>query len=227
MSRSLFVLGTGTDVGKTYVSGLLVKALHAHGARTAYYKAAMSGNVRDVEGVLQPGDAIAVAERSGIPQSTASMCTYVYEHEVSPHLAARWEGNPLQLERIVHDVTQLRRSYDYITMEGAGGVFCPLRMDTTTVWQLDIIRACRMSCVLVGDAGLGTINHIGLTAAYLQAQNVAVQGIILNRFQPENPMHEDNRVVCELLTGIPVVTCVKTGDTDVRMPLDALQALYV
>ena len=62
MSKSLFVAGTGTDVGKTYVAGLILKQLHEEGLRTAYFKAAMSGNCRDKNGTLLPGDRIELEE---------------------------------------------------------------------------------------------------------------------------------------------------------------------
>ena len=60
MAKKLFVTGTGTDIGKTYVTGLILKKLQESGRRAAYYKAAMSGNERDEEGHLIPGDALHV-----------------------------------------------------------------------------------------------------------------------------------------------------------------------
>ena len=66
MSRNLFITGTGTDVGKTYVTGLVIKKLAESGAQAAYYKAAMSGNERRADGTLIPGDALSVKEVSGI-----------------------------------------------------------------------------------------------------------------------------------------------------------------
>ena len=89
MSKSLFIIGTGTDVGKTYASALIVRKLRESGVSAAYYKAAMSGNERDKNGRLIPGDARYVRERSGIRQPLEEMCPYVYEHAVSPHLASR------------------------------------------------------------------------------------------------------------------------------------------
>mgnify|MGYP002619261729 FL=1 len=66
MSKKLFITGTGTDVGKTYVTGLIVKKLQDSGISAAYYKAAMSGNQRRVDGTLIPGDALQVKNMSGI-----------------------------------------------------------------------------------------------------------------------------------------------------------------
>ena len=97
MSKSLFVTGTGTDVGKTYVTGLVIKKLAKSGVRAAYYKAAMSGNERRADGTLIPGDALSVKEVSGISQPLEEMCPYIYENAYSPHLAARIEGGPVEL----------------------------------------------------------------------------------------------------------------------------------
>ena len=69
MSKILFIVGTGTDIGKTYVSGLILKKLKESGVSAAYYKAAMSGNVRSEDGGLIPGDALRVREVSGVRQS--------------------------------------------------------------------------------------------------------------------------------------------------------------
>lgn len=94
MSKALFVTGTGTDVGKTYVAALMAKALKDAGLNAAYYKAAVSGNVRRPDGSLIPGDARFVREFAHLDQGEETMCPYVYEHAWSPHLAAQAEGNP-------------------------------------------------------------------------------------------------------------------------------------
>lgn len=89
MSRNLFIAGTGTDVGKTFVTGLILKKLKQSGACAAYYKAAMSGNRPGTDGKPVPGDAVYVKEISGIEQPLEEMCPYVYEYAAAPHLAAR------------------------------------------------------------------------------------------------------------------------------------------
>lgn len=226
MANGLFVIGTGTDVGKTYVTGLLVKALHESGAKAAYYKAAMSGNKRNPDGTLCPGDAAHVKAVSGIPQPLDTMCPYVYERAVSPHLAARLEGNPVNQTRVLDELAALRQQYDFITMEGAGGILCPLRMDEQTIWLPDLIRKTDFPCLLVADAGLGTINAVGLTAFYLRAQQLPLAGIVFNRFVPGDVMHEDNRRVCEQITGAPVITCVQEGDASLRLTAKQMRALY-
>lgn len=90
----------------------------------------------------------------------------------------------------------------------------------------DIIRACNLSCLMVADAGLGTINNVVLTAEYMKAQKIPLKGIILNHFIAGNIMHEDNLKMCEYLTGAKVVACVKDGDTDLKISTETLKSLY-
>ena len=84
-----------------YISGLIIKKLNEAGKSAAYYKAAMSGNVRDEKGLLIPGDAKFVRDMSGIKQTLDSMCPYVYETAVSPHLASQIEGNPVEMNVVM------------------------------------------------------------------------------------------------------------------------------
>ena len=97
MSKAIFLTGTGTDIGKTFIAGLIVKKLAQAGKNPAYYKAAMSGNDRRSDESLIPGDALFVRQMSGISQPLDEMCPYVYENAWSPHLASRVEGNPVDL----------------------------------------------------------------------------------------------------------------------------------
>lgn len=226
MSKTIFITGTGTDVGKTYVTGLIVKKLRENQKRAAYFKAAMSGNSRRSDGSLIPGDALQVKMMSGIEQPLEAMCPYVYETAVSPHLAAQMEGNPVDIGRVLADFDRVCGQYDYVTAEGSGGILCPLRFDEQKIQLEDFIQARNLSCLMVADAGLGTINAVVLTAEYMRDRRIPIKGIIFNHYQPGNPLHEDNRLMCEYMTGLKVVACVKDGDTDLELPAEALEALY-
>lgn len=226
MSKNLFITGTGTDVGKTYVAGLIVKKLHDSGRSAAYFKAAMSGNARRPDGSLIPGDALFVKECAQISQSLESMCPYVYETAVSPHLASRIEGNPVKLEVVEERFASVARQYDFVTVEGSGGILCPLCVDETQLQLEDVVKALGLSCLIVADAGLGTINSVVLTAFYMRAKNIPVQGIVFNHFHPGEAMEEDNLRMCEQMTGLKVLFCVRAGDTELSMGADDLAALF-
>lgn len=255
MAKGLFVAGTGTDVGKTFVTALMIKKLIHSGRKAAYYKAAMSGNQRISksdfeysargkdrnrsypvsdeyyvkEKTLIPGDAVYVKNVSGLSQSLESMCPYVYEKAVSPHLAARLERNPVELVRVCDGFEELSRSNEYITVEGSGGIVCPVRFDLEkggNIMLEDVIKKLNLPCVIVADAGLGTINSVVLTAEYMKSHAIKAKGIIFNRFHPGDVMEEDNLNMCEHITGIKVISCVKEGDLSLDMDEYILESLY-
>lgn len=226
MSKNIFITGTGTDVGKTYVSALIVKKLNDSGKSCAYYKAAMSGNVRDNDGSLIPGDALAVKEISGIAQPIVEMCPYVYESALSPHLASRIEGNPVRLDAVKESFENIVGKYDYITVEGSGGILCPLSFDDEKLWLEDIIKALNLSCLIIADAGLGTINSVVLTVRYMQSKGIPIKGIIFNRFVKGNVLHEDNLKMCEYMTDVKVIACVADKDTQLDIDDAVLESLY-
>lgn len=212
-------MGTGTDVGKTYVTALMVKALRNYGERSAYYKAAMSGNVRGSDGNLIAGDAAEVRRVSGIDQPIATTCPYVYENAYSPHLAALTEGDPVELETVVSGYNALVSEYDYITAEGSGGVICPLRSDgEQEIYLTDVIKRLGLPCLLVADAGLGTINAVTLTAHYMRSLGLKTVGVVFNRFIVGDPVCENNVLMCEKLTGLKTVAKICVGAED--FPVD-------
>ena len=203
MSKALFVTGTGTDTGKTYVTGLIVKKLQEAKKNPAYYKAAMSGNDRRPDGTLIPGDALAVQTMSGIDQSLTSMCPYVYEHAYSPHLASRLEGNPVVMDVVTHGFADVTAVYDYVTVEGSGGILCPICFDEARIQLEDVVKELHLSSILIADAGLGTINSVVLTAEYMKTHGLPLKGIIFNHYHPGDVMEDDNIFMCEHMTGLP------------------------
>ncbi len=226
MSKNIFITGTGTDIGKTYVAGLIVKKLADSGLSAAYYKAAMSGNERREDGSLIPGDALSVKNRSGISQSLESMCPYVYENAISPHLASRIEGNPVDMQVVKSGFEKLDAEYDYMTVEGSGGILCPICFDERKIQLEDVINELGLSSIIVADAGLGTINGVVLTAEYMKAHNMPIKGIIFNNYHPGDVMEEDNIKMCEYMTGIETIACVKPGDEELNVDINKLVAVY-
>ncbi|HZK18041.1 MAG TPA: dethiobiotin synthase, partial [Clostridia bacterium] len=126
MGKGLFVTATGTDVGKTFVTALIVKKLRDTGHCAGYYKAALSGATRTKDG-FSPGDAEYVRQIAGLNKKAREMVSYVYENAYSPHLAAQIEGNPVDMSVIKSAYKRLASVYDYVTVEGSGGIMCPLR----------------------------------------------------------------------------------------------------
>ena len=225
MGKALFVTGTGTDIGKTYVTGLIVKCLRDAGRSAGYYKAALSGAEVAADGTLLPGDALHVARVAGLDAADVTV-SYVYRDAVSPHLAAQIEHRPMDFATVAEDYRRAKERADYLTVEGSGGIICPLRWDDDEHVVLDDLAVrLGLAALVVADAGLGTINAAVLTAEHLHARGIPLRGFIFNNWQG-GLMQEDNVRMVEEITGAHVLARVPHGATELPMGADALAALY-
>lgn len=226
MPKSIFITATGTDVGKTYVTALLVKKLRQSGLNAGYYKAALSG-AEMIDGRLVPGDAKYVCDIAGLDDDPAALVSYLYQTPVAPHLAARLEGAPLEMDVVQRDFAAMTQKYDHVVMEGAGGIICPLRDDETArIHLIDVIKTLNLPVIIVADAGLGTINAGLLTLEYAKKHQIGVTGFILNRYETKNFLHEDNKAQLEKLGNVPVLACVTEQDKDLDMDTTRLVKLF-
>ncbi len=211
MSKGIFITGTGTDIGKTWFSGLLVRHLRQQGINAGYYKAALS-SAEEIDGKLVPGDAAFVCRMGTPPLPPERLVSYVYRTAVSPALAAEREGNPVELSVVEKDYHHLLTTFDFLVVEGSGGIACPIRRGETTIMLTDIIRLLDLPLLLVADAGLGTINDVLLTLEYARQRNLKTRGIILNRFDENDFLHRDNKTSLERMTGLPVLATLREGE---------------
>lgn len=225
MSKAIFITATGTDIGKTFVTGLIVKKLREAGYNASYYKAVLSGAEVTENGLL-PGDADYVNRVGGIGEKMKNLVSYVYQNAVSPHLASIIEGNPVEMDVVKTAFQKALDKYNYVTMEGSGGILCPIRFDDKKIWLEDIIKELNLSTLIIADAGLGTINAVVLTVEYMKQKNIPIKGIIFNHYHEGNVMEEDNKKMVELMTGLPVIACVKDNDTELDIDAHKLAALY-
>jgi len=225
MSKGLFITGTGTDVGKTYVTALIIKQLRDAGMNAGYYKAAISG-AEERCGKLWAGDAMLVKEKARLEEPQKVLVSYVYKEAVSPHLAAKIHHIPINLSVIERGFEKAAATYDYVTVEGSGGIVCPLRYDGVTILLEDVVKLLKLPSLIVADAGLGAINDIVLTAEYMRRRNMEVRGILLNHYQEDSLLDRDNKYMVEQLTQLPVIATIAEGATALSAAADVIAKLY-
>lgn len=219
--KGLYILGTGTDVGKTYITALWLKRLHEVGYDVVYYKAAVSGAPS-----ISESDAGYVKQVAGLSQEDDTLLSYVFDEAVSPHLAARHEGKVIDRTVVNRNFCNVANTHAYTTVEGSGGIICPLHVTDTELYMLeDVVKDLQLPTIVVATAALGTINSTVLTIHYLQSKGITVKGIIVNQYTG-NPMEEDNCVMMERLTGIPVLDRVGPGETSLHMDVEKMLACY-
>ncbi len=223
--KSIFVTATGTDIGKTYVSGLLVKKMRDLGFNCGYYKPALSGAYKNDDALI-PGDCEHVINESGLNVNPSDCVTYCFEEAVSPHLAAERQGVRIEKEVIKSDFEKNANQYDYLIVEGAGGITCPFNMKDEILLLPDIIKYLDLDILIIADGGLGTINSVLLTVEYAKARGLNIRGIILNNYDKNNFMHVDNKKQVEILTGINVIAEVKKGDRELNIEKDLLLKIF-
>ena len=219
MAKALFITGTGTDVGKTYVSALIAKQLKDDGLDIGYYKVALSGSNE-----ITDSDAWYVKEKANLTDSYDEMVSYTYKHAYSPHLASQIEGNPVEMKVIKEAYKDISKRHDYMIVEGSGGIICPIRYNKNKkIFLEDIIKELDIPSIIIADAGLGTINSTVLTIEYMMKRKLKINGVILNKFEISNVMHEDNKQMIEEMTDIKVVGIVNTENI---LKIDNLISLF-
>ncbi|MCR1954280.1 dethiobiotin synthase [Clostridioides mangenotii] len=226
MSKKVFITATGTDIGKTFISALIVKKLRENDVDAGYYKPALSGALLD-KGKLIPGDVDYVCSKSGLDNKYEELVSYVFETAVSPHLAAKINNVQIDKENILDHYLKLKDKFEFLVVEGCGGIICPLNMDNELIMLTDIIKMMNIKIVIVASSGLGTINTTVLTIEYARSLNIGISGIILNNYEEDNFLHQDNKEKIEKLTGIKVISCVKKDSLDLEIDIEELKSIFV
>ncbi|MCT4660463.1 MAG: dethiobiotin synthase [Tissierellales bacterium] len=224
MTKSIFITGTGTDIGKTYVSALIAKKLSKSNTNVSYYKPALSGAIKTKTNLIA-GDAYEVFEIAGLKGNPNSNVSYILETPVSPHLASKMEGVSIDLDKILMDYKTISKQHEYLIVEGCGGIICPIN-SSPKLMLTDIIKTLDLDIIIVADASLGTINSSLLTINHAKNLGLNIKGIILNRFDKNNFLHIDNKIQIQALSDIPVIACVGTGDSEIDIDIEFLKSLY-
>jgi dethiobiotin synthetase len=203
MDNALFITGTDTEVGKTLVTGLLARLLTEKGIKTITQKWVQTGCTGVSKDIamhmkLMAGDA------KRMEKYLSDMAPYVLEFPSSPHLAASLEKRHIDAGRIEDSFRRLAEDFDFVLVEGTGGVMVPLNDEEMIV---DIVKRLRLKVLVVAENRLGAINQTLLTVEALKERNLKIAGIVFNRVSEKG--HEivlkDNIRIVESLTGEKVL----------------------
>lgn len=175
MIRGCFITGTDTEIGKTHVTTLLLKALKKAGFPVTAIKPVQTGCLRIGQELSAPD--VIQYRSSGVP----AFALESFEAAASPQLAARLEGKTLSVHVLSEQLQQRLHKMDFAVMEGAGGVFTPLNENESFI---DLMRAWQLPVILVVGNKLGCLNHARLTLQALSMAGIPLLGIIANRAEP-------------------------------------------
>lgn len=195
----LFITGTDTGVGKTYVTCYLAEKLRSAGLGVGVMKPISTGPAAE-------DDALYLKKKLKLDDPLELINPIHLKHPLAPYSAARLERKKLDLKKIFKAFKELEKRHDTILVEGVGGVAVPITKD---YFVIDLIKDMKLPVIIVARAGLGTINHTMLTIGALIDCKIEIAGIIINGFRGKDRSEKTNAEVIEKLSGVPVLERLK------------------
>lgn len=218
----LFVAGTNTEVGKTYVAAMIARGLTAAGVRVGVYKPAASG-CRQVAAELIADDAVSLWEAAGKPLSLDQVCPQRFLAPLAPPRAALEDGRRVDQQLLRAGVEPWRTASDFLLVEGAGGLMSPLSDDD---YNIDLARDLKLPLLIVAANELGVINAAlqTLITARTQAAGLPVAGIVLNQVQQNDSDVSlgSNEEELAARSEVPVLSATQFGATQFEPAVDWL-----
>jgi len=181
--KGLFITGTDTDVGKTYIGSQVVKQLNDTGISVIPRKPIESGCVY-TDGELQPDDAKKYFHAVNRKIPLVDICPFRFQPAISPQRAARLENKPISVLETQNACLKNTHESDFLVVEGAGGFYSPLCEDGLNA---DLAEALQLPVLLIANDQLGCINHILLTSEAIKQKSLILAAVILNR---KSDMHD-------------------------------------
>jgi dethiobiotin synthetase len=202
----LFITGTDTEVGKTYVATHIAKDLVAAGHRVGVYKPVASECVSDGRQLVSE-DAVALWEAAGHPLTLEAVCPQRFQAPLAPHLAARNEGRELDTELMRSGISVWADECDIVIVEGAGGLMSPISDDE---YFADVAYDLGYPTIVVAPNTIGVINQSlsALITAACFRDGIPIAGVILNdaRMFDGDVSMETNREQISSRSVSPVLT---------------------
>lgn len=220
--QGIFITGTNTDVGKTFIGVAIARALTERDITVIPRKPIESGCTRSDDDLI-PQDASALKQAADYQGSLSEVCSYRFEPPISPVRAAHLANKILTTEQLVSAC--LAGSEDgFVLVEGAGGFYSPLAENGLNA---DLAVALQLPVLLVADDKLGVISHVLLNVEAIQMRGLPLAGVVLNQLDSERNEHMDNSADLRERLDCPVFTIPYIEDGYVVVPdalIDALLA---
>lgn len=225
MSKSYFITGTGTDVGKTLVASGLLAAASQQGLSTVGMKPVAAGCDVTSEG-LRNNDALQLLAQSSLNVSYEQINPVALEPAVAPHIAAAKAGRRLSADRLAGFYRGLMMQRpDFSVVEGAGGWRVPLNQRETFA---DLAKMIQLPVVLVVSMELGCINHALLTVEAIQRDGLTLAGWVANQVVSGMGSYQENLetlqhwIPCPMIAEIPFLPEAEAEQVAEFIKLDSL-----
>lgn len=224
MTKGIFITGTDTGVGKTVIAAGIIRALGRKGVKAGAMKPVETGCI-DEGGNLVALDGTFLRKIAGMDEPAEIVTPVRFSYPLAPMVAAELEGKSVDLDAVMRAYSMLITKYDFLVVEGAGGIMVPIKesggsmitgLIPSAFFMSDLIKSLDIPVVIVARAGLGTINHTLLTVMHAIGEGIEVLGVIINSNEPagntaaERTNPEVLRRICPvpILAAVPFVSTV-------------------
>jgi dethiobiotin synthetase len=202
-AQGLFITGTDTGVGKTVVTAVILAYLRQQGKKVGVMKPIETGVDSDCSSPAN-SDALFLMECGDIEDDLSLVCPIRMKAAASPYQAGLIESRVLEPETILSAYRTLSHKYDWMLVEGVGGIRVPI---TCNYEVIDLMRDLGLPAVVVTRYQLGTLNHTQMSLDTLKQNGIPVKGVIFNQCEPEIPnyIEQEQPSLIEKLTGVKVL----------------------
>jgi dethiobiotin synthetase len=204
MYKGLFITGTDTGVGKTYVACAILRALRRSGVAVGVMKPVCAGDRNDARNLIAA---------SGTTEPMDRVNPIFLKEPLAPMVSARFEGTEVDLSPVWKIFGEFKKKYEFNIVEGAGGVLVPVAENVTV---LDMIKKFSLPVIIVARPVLGTINHTLLTVKELKRARIKIAGVVLSGVKKTTLAEKTNPSVIRELTGLPVLELPPHGTIDLK-----------
>ena len=187
-TKSIFVTGTDTDVGKTYVCNLLLQQLNQQGQRAIGYKPIAAGAQLTQSG-LRNDDALILQRASAGEPAYDVINPICYEAAIAPHIAAKIQGEQITTAQLNHWWQGRLAGYDIEIVEGAGGWRLPIN---DKQWLSEFVVSQQLDVILVVGMKLGCLNHALLTVEAIKNDGLNIIGWVANQLAQPMSHYQTN-----------------------------------
>ncbi len=202
--KRFFITASGTGIGKTFVTSLLIRQLRLSGKTVRALKPLITGYTDET---ASESDTHHLLDALGLPmnaENISSVSPWRFEAPLAPNMAAQREGRQIDLKEVIAFCNAARSgAQDYLLIEGVGGVMVPLN-DHYTVREW--IMILQMPALLVTGSYLGSISHTLTALEALQSKGIKVAGIVVSEsVHPAVPLDETVAAIERFAGGL----CIK------------------
>jgi dethiobiotin synthetase len=185
--QGVFITGTDTGVGKTYIGTLLAKQFSQQNISVIPRKPVESGCLKQGKNLV-PNDAQTLMDASSYEGSLSEVCPYRFEQPVSPARAAQLSNKVLTTQQLVK-VCLEGNEKGFVLVEGAGGFYSPLTVDGLNA---DLAMALQLPILLVANDAIGCLNQVLLNAEAIKARDLNLTAVVLNSVSEHKDANMNN-----------------------------------